>query len=208
MLSGSDVSIHLYIVAWLPASGSQQNLYSELEIFREITTNKVLVSQASQYILQLVRLLEWSWMWWLPAGCYPGFEAFKQRAGTSHGLDLNFCHIRPAQPSRQISEKFPSKLNRHRAGLCSVSFSSPPSPGAETEFGNKSDFSHFQNCRIAYWCYNKRLVGQQLTLSRTEKSSAMEIFSRNQSYIHDVCPNQNQSQTSSSYGNTHLSLNS
>ena len=40
------------------------NLYSELAIFREIITNKVLVSQPSQYTLQLVRLLEWWWSWW------------------------------------------------------------------------------------------------------------------------------------------------
>ena len=40
------------------------NLYSELAIFREIITNKVLVSQPSQYILQLARLQEWSWSWW------------------------------------------------------------------------------------------------------------------------------------------------
>ena len=82
-----------------------------------------------------------------------GFEAFKELANFSRTGFQFVSH----PPSRQYSEKFPSELNRH------TKHSLLPPLGPQTEFGNKSDFSHFPKlCRIGV-IYNKRLVGQQLT---------------------------------------------
>ena len=76
----------------------------------------------------------------------PGFEAFKQLANFSRA-DFNFCHIRPAG---NIQRNFRQKFNRRTMPMENGLSPLPTSlTGPQTEFGNKSDFSHFQNlCRI------------------------------------------------------------
>ena len=135
---------------------SVQNLYSELEIFREITTNKVLVSQASQYILQLVRLLEWYWSWWWFCLVLRHLNSLL----TSHGLIS--ISVTSAQPAifREISVRSSTDAQWR---MDSLPLYLPPRSSnwiwKQIRFFTLSKL-------VPYWWYNKRLTGQLLILSR------------------------------------------
>ena len=162
-------------MAWLPASGSQQNLYSELEIFREITTNKVLVSQASQYILQLVRLLEWYWSWWWFCLVLRHLNSLL----TSHGLIS--ISVTSAQPAifREISVR--SSTDAQCQWRMDSLPSLPPSQVLKLNLETNPIFHTFKTCAV--------LVVQQkadwTTADPVEESNIMQS-----ELIHDVCQSQ------------------